>query len=284
MEDEIKRPYYEELVRNDVIDFLKPLLEKRGYKLRWGDGKLVAEYRMLHEVPWIYVRSPEHYDCHLWHNVIFDVVSTKTANRFVPTKCQSCWKVVARPKTLAGLFAIGDIQQNILTQYSCKHGIERRPTVHGLYGAYWYNSSIEDGLKCYEDVREEVNKHEDLGEDIPVLLKRGCTEFELACGPSDKWRTSKEQVRLEEMIERNIVRDFVLQKQPDHLVRHVHRQWIEFAYENGDETYKRYTDGKPLFRPYVTYHHLLDELNKNGKIDVESILNQKQKEEKVEEQ
>ncbi|KKL67647.1 hypothetical protein LCGC14_2132920, partial [marine sediment metagenome] len=54
------------------------------------------------------------------------------------------------------------------------------------------------------------------------------------------------------------VKDDVERSQPEHLVRHIHRKWIEFAYKNGDETYKHFTNGKPLYPAYRTYHHLID--------------------------
>jgi len=88
---------------------------------------------------------------------------------------------------------------------------------------------------------------------IPVILKRGCTEFELRLGASTEWDNLPIDLELEKYILDNVVLEFGDTEAPDYLRRSIKRQWIEFAHEHGDETYKKFTGGKPLKPRLVTY-------------------------------
>ncbi len=252
-----KVSYYDWVVQHDVIDYLKLLLDRRAMHLRLSDGKLEATGYPVHTSPWHHVRQAYDKDCGLWHQVIFDVVGGKLPSwmKFVPSKCHQCWKVVVRPKTLKQLFALLELEKKIDMPSKC--GIEVRETVHGLYGGYFYNNSLKEGLACYEMVRKEIDADKYLGKDIPVVLKRACTEFELACGDSRKWAVPEWQLAIEQLVDRYVVKEDVLYQQPDHVLWNIHRRWIEWAYQNGDETYKEFTNGRPLFTASVTYQHLV---------------------------
>ena len=245
--------YYDEIGKTDIIAYMRPQLERGVFNLRDSDGKLFATANMAWNTPWHHIKHA-FLDCQTWHRVIFDFIASQLETPFVPSKCQNCWKVVVRPGTLEQLFALERLQKQL--DVPCKCGIEIRNTVHGLYGGYFYNYSFPEGLERYKQVREEVNQEPLLGPDIPVFLKRACTEFEHLCGDSKFWGITPKQRELEAMVDRYVVSDDMQRRQPDHLVRHVHRKWIEYAFANGDATYKIYTDGKPLYPAYRTYHHL----------------------------
>ena len=104
-------------------------------------------------------------------------------------------------------------------------------------------------------VKEAVNNDPELG-DIPILLKRACTEMEAACGASDKWEVTPEQEQLEDLIEQYFVMDIPVVGQMQHAKDFVHQTWIENAYKWGDPTSLEYLGGKSLGINYVTYHHL----------------------------
>ena len=250
--------YYKEVVSQDIITKLRYLLVNAGYYLRDEDGKIHADLKMGWETPWHHVRHANNLDCNLWHKVMFDL----GGKRWVPSQCQNCFKVVARPKDLRGLFALLELQKKMDVPSKC--GIEVRPTVHGNYGGYFYNWGLEMGLRKYKQVRDAVDKAEYLGPDTTVLLKRGCTEFEHALGDSTKWEVTPEQMEWEALVNEWVVQDVVYRKQADHGLAYVHRKWIEHAYSIGDPTYADFTDGIPLHPPYVTYQNLYDEVI-NGK-------------------
>jgi hypothetical protein len=251
----MEKSYLELCKSKDVISLVKPLLQQANYKLRDADGKIYAESYLSWDTPWHHVYHAGHLDCQTWNRIIFNFVFTAAEEKWAPLNCHNCFKVVIRPPTLKALFALLDLEKRMGRPSKC--GIEIRDTVFGLYGGYFYNWGLDAGLECYEAVRAEIDADPELGKEVPVILKRACTEFELLVGPSDKWQVNDKQVELESLVNRWFVRDIKHRNQPDHAIANVHRRWIEFAYMCGDETYLEYTNGEPLYPPAVTYHHLV---------------------------
>jgi hypothetical protein len=259
MSEDFGDSYYAQVTQGDIISKLGPLLTAGGYKIRVEDGKLCAVVQGIGpDTPWHHVVTDDFLDCQTWHRIMFDFFSRKmpAGHQWVPSSCQNCWKVVVRPKTLLGLFALMHLQMRLDRPSKC--GIEIRDSVHGLYGGYFYNHSLEEGLDCYSLVRHEVDKTDHLGPDVIVLLKRACTEYEQLVGPSDKWVVTPAQIAAETLVNKWVVRDSTLLTQPTHCIANVHKKWIEYAYKHGDGTYLNFTGGVPLYKPYVTYHHLVD--------------------------
>lgn len=248
--------YYEDIKERDLITTLKRLLQSGGYYFR-DDGKIMATHRLAWDSPWHHVKHHPLLDCHTWHQILFDAISMHLPKdqRFVPSGCQQCYKVVVRPKTLKQLFALLDVQKRLDRPSKC--GIETREEVHALYGGYFYNIGLDSALECYKVVRREINEHPLLGPDIAVIVKRSCTEMEHGVGPSDKWEITPRQLEIEGILDTMLVKDDVDRKQPDTVLRYIHRKWIEFAYFVNDATYAEFTDG-PLYPGYVTYHHLAE--------------------------
>jgi len=252
--------YYDWIKANDIVEWCKPLIAQAGWAWREADGKLYAQLKPgIYDTPWHHVKSDYRLKCGLWHQIMFDMIGSKlpSGERFVPSKCQNCYKVVVRPKTLVQLFGLINLQKTL--DRPSKAGIERRESVHGLYGGYFYNWGLAEGKECYNIVRKAVDEHENLGPETNVLLKRGCTEYEHACGDSDKWKITPEQLHIEALLDRWLITDDIEMRQPEKLIHNVHRKWIEFAYSYGDETYVKFTGGKPLYPPYKTYQHFTDE-------------------------
>ena len=229
---------------------LKKLLKPGGgYHLRLEDGKFVPNAVSLGwDAPWIYVQTVSDARCDIYHRVFFDVLKQ------VPSYCRNCWKIVVRPRSLIELFDLYEFQREM--GVPCKCGIEKRPTVNGLYGGYFYTKSKEAGQARYKEVRKLVDKH--LSPKTDVILKRYCTEFEIgpgSLGASDKLpEQTPEEIELENQIIDQFPRVGFGTKQPDHVASAVMSEWIGYAYRNGDKTYAAFTDGSPLFRSTVKYH------------------------------
>jgi len=248
--------YYNEVMRLDIISMARDLLEQRILHLRDIDGKLEGNSKLGWDTPWHHVKQGERTNCHFWNTIMFQHLfkkvpqSLKKGRAWVPIGCQSCFKIVVRPQTLRGLFALEALQERL--GYESKCGIELRPHVFGLYGGYFYTRSLQEGHERYAEVRAEVDKTQDLGPDVPVILKRGCTEMEFETGPSDQWLVYPEQIEVEQLIEQKINHDLVMRGQPQHGVHFVHGRWIRFAYQWGDPTVFDYCEN--LYPSYVTYH------------------------------
>jgi len=224
------------------------------------DSKFVPKMASVGwDAPWVYVQSDPCARCDLYHRVFFNVLD------HIHSYCRDCWKVVVRPQNLVQLFDLYELEREM--GVPCKCGIELRSTVEGLYGGYFYTHSKEDGLARYKEVRTLVDEH--LGKDVPVILKRYCTEFELGGvpgvkgqGPSDKIPScTKEELDMEHYVESHFPKIGYNNKQPKHLVASTMKRWIHHAFEHGDMTYKQFTNGKKLTKDYVTYHNIKEENN-----------------------
>jgi hypothetical protein len=247
-----RKNLYMRLDKLAIIRKLRVLFDSGAYILRSEDSKIVPRViTMAWECPWIYTKPLPGARCDIYHKVFFRTLD------HVHTYCRNCWKVVVRPRNLVELFNLYEFQREM--GVPCKCGIERRQAVEGLYGGYFYTRSKEQGLERYKEVRELTSER--LSPETPVILKRYCTEFELGgwgkpgFGPSDQLPdTTDEEKEMEEWIEHHFPPVGYNTLQPDHLAANVMMAWIDYAFTNGDETYKEFTDGKRLSKDYVTYH------------------------------
>lgn len=151
--------YYDELKDNDIIFAAMELVSSPAFRARMSDGRIEpVDTQMVYDGPWSHVKPSYQYKCTLWHNIVFNLVSRKFNNGmpFVHSQCQMCFKVVVRPRTLEGLFALEKMQKEM--DYHAKCGIEPRPTVHGFYGGYFYNVGLKEGLDKFKIVWEAVDK------------------------------------------------------------------------------------------------------------------------------
>ena len=178
---------------------LKPLADTRMY--RWGkDGKFgIVNSAQQHDIPWLHAGNvvdgfeEEGVDCGvltIYHDHIF-------RGKSVHSVCMDCYKVSVVPESLEHVHKIADWQQLVLADqgWASKVGMEKRPYTFRRWGAYFYCRGLEQAKRRYKIVRKWVD--ENLGEDIGVYIKRGCTEFETVIGPSDKWEMIPGQRELE---------------------------------------------------------------------------------------
>lgn len=240
-------------IREVTIEELKSIFEdnyKHGQLFKGDDGVYKIVSATPYESVWHHVSSDEGHDCAYWHNVI-KINGLGKGESFIPIACMNCWKIVVRPKNIKQLFILLALQQEMNVRSKC--GIETRGTVHGLYGGYFYTNSLEEGLERYRQVREKVDEW--LGEDVTVLLKRGCTEYELAHGDSSLWKPYDGQEEVEKWIKENL--DYVsispLHQDPEAFGL-IHAKWVKYAYANGDSAYIELTGDVPLYKAYRTYH------------------------------
>ena len=275
------RILYLEAQKREFVE--KFLIEHSNYFYRMEDGKIDTIKRMMPDPPWAYIKQGMNQNCHFWHQVLFKYVHNK---KRVPIPCHNCWKVVLMPRDLEELFASYVMIHELGRPAKC--GIEGdRPNTDRFYGAYFYNNSLEDGLECYDIVREAADRdmtyemtllgcpikvrfdNERYDSPVPVILKRGCTEFEQSCGPSDKWDWDDEQVETERIAANAFTQDIVSSKQGDTQLARLAYTWIHKAFQWGDDKYQLFTNGNRLYPPPVTYHNMdparLEEVKENGK-------------------
>ncbi len=203
--------------------------------------------------PWIHAKIRTDTNCNRYQMVYHGIYG------FIPNKCFSCWKVVQRPRNIDELFQICQYQKEMRVPAKC--GIETRMHVPGNYGAYWYNATKEQGLDRLDIVRKDFP-------DIPAILKRGCTEFEMSHGPSDRWVQHSHLVEFEQVLDEifveiwrhdtSSVREVTDIPHPWFVANTIKRRWVEFAFEHGDQLYKLFTKGTPLMKPVITYEREME--------------------------
>jgi len=242
------------IVKYNPVRIMGPALENA----RWGLDVVSQKYTCAGRVysdplkKWIFVNPvPKESVCSVY-TLIVDSAG------FIPSPCLKCWKVVVKPFTLQELMALYEFQKEFTANYMtkdrfCKCGVEERAWTPYNYGGYFYNRSKQQGLERYAQVRKAVDK---INPNIPVILKRYCTEFEIRLGPSDKYKRPEGsdilEKRIWDIIDWDSIGDNVPQ-QPDVVEKNLSK-WIEFAWDRGDHTAIMFNDGEPLYEPCVTYH------------------------------
>jgi hypothetical protein len=268
--------YLEANKRNFVSKFL---MQNQNYWLRGEDGKIDHNRRMHPDPPWIYTKPRENQNCHFWHKIQFDVLSGQTK---IPEPCLDCWKVVLMPRNLEELVATYFMQLQLNRASKCGTEGDRENTDR-LYGAYWYNGSVEEGRECHALVKKTMAENKswkrtmfgtaldvrfyDKGDvmyfaqgEVTVegppnlILKRGCTEYEQHIGRSDEWEVSDDQREMDFLSRDAFVQDVPNFRQSDHQLAHVIESWIHNAFRWGDHSYLKFTNNNRLFKPPITYH------------------------------
>lgn len=274
----------------NIPALLHPLREMGWH---WGeDGKLHPGPTMIIEnTPW--VSKNLDFDCFKWNRAFHHIMSR---GRMAHTHCHTCFKVVVAPRNFLELIELDKWQEE--SGLRCKCGIEVRDYVSRRYGGYFYswepgelkNEYYQPDPESEQVVRLRVvddqqardkgeekyllinmamgevlrRYHENwpdaprLDEPMPVILKRGCTEFERNIGPTDspQYRSvSDDQIEMEAALDEILDADpdHFVAKQPEVIKDHIRKKWCEYAHSVGDMTYVHWL-GFSLASPPVTYH------------------------------
>ena len=188
--------------------------------------------------------------CALWFELMWQKFG------IIPMHCHSCWKVVIKPQNVAELFKVYNLLKAL--QVHGKAGVDPRQYSPGFYSAFVYNRGMGSAREMWGVIRKAVSEH--IRPDLDVILKRGCTEFEMGC-PSNQWVVGPEQVRLEKKILQFIdtASLSMIPPQPEWLERKLQRRWVKEAHAHGDMSYAEIDlpFGAPAIEmpaPPITYH------------------------------
>ena len=210
----------------NFVQLTMPLTTQPEMRWKWkADGRLhPPESGVKITTPWRTANFTAHgYDCRWEHSILHDVVFRKQA---VPEKCMNCYKVTVFLDSLTDVYAVEGFQQR--GEGAAKVGAETRMTVKGRkFGAYWYCKGLKDGRERFIVVKRWCGMS--LGGKWSAVLKRGCTEFEQAMGPSDQWVYTEAHRKLEDEAERLIAFEPGDFTQFPELVDQIHAVWEEWA-------------------------------------------------------
>jgi len=218
-----------------------------GRVVRRPDGKF--ELRRSSKRQYIGNRGEFGPSCTFLNDFMFTQVY---GGKAVPIGCRDCYKIKVTSDTLRELMAVKDIAQD----YPCssKSGSEvDKPNTQSLYASYFYFLGLDKARATFRKLRDAIDTHPKLGRAVKMVIKRGCTNYEHACGPSDRYTFDPKLTEIEAYFQTRFVR-----RQPDEPRKQVRdamtlMHLVRTAYRIGDDTYKDFTGGKTLFPPTVSY-------------------------------
>lgn len=199
--------------------------------------------------PWIKESRDASRHCRFYMRVMFEHVYARAR---VPAGCAGCYKVKVVPRTLRELMAVRDIARALPHTYKCGLDLPT-PVTSGPYGGYFYLNGLDAARAAYGPIREAVSGQAKLGPAVPVFIKRGCTEYEMACGPSDSYAFDPAQLEIEAGLRPRIMLDQPPRKPAAVETQQTFAHWIRTAYSIGDDTYRDFTGGRRLYPEVVRY-------------------------------
>lgn len=219
----------------------------KGWLLDLGDDRWAQpEFPAINTSTWIHGGPVTENQCDTCAHFLFFIAYAQSA---VPFACRNCYKVKVETRTLRELVAVRKIVGTFDVTHKCGPEVDHIYTSN-LYGAVMYLDGLDQALRLKEVVRGMVNQDPLLGSDVPVYIKRGCTPFELACGPSDQYTFSPELQELEAYLSPR----FIPAKRPAYLPAAItFAMWLAVAFRIGDETYLDFTKGKRYYPKLVKY-------------------------------
>jgi hypothetical protein len=236
-------------MEEDIFKKLSPLTG-RGYY--WDPAtltlKIAGDRGLSHVTPWSHGKGTHKVNCSLDHHVAFELFN------IIPPKCLRCYKVCMGLPNFASLMEMEEIQKQL--PFACKCGMERRDYTPKHYGAYFYNTSMEEGKDKYHTVVDLITKNMTDGEEIAkgIILKRGCTEYEMIKGPSPFWQMTEKEEEMYDLLTAHVTDYRSNARQPEAVKNFVRQEWIRWAHSNGDFSYLPWNGGVKLYPDYVTYH------------------------------
>jgi hypothetical protein len=198
---------------------------------------------------YLLVKSSPNLDCQFLNGFLFNHAYNRTA---VPYGCRNCYKVKAVPSNFRGLIALRGILE--VAPYTSKCGVDFfNPHSRDNYAGFLYLDGLAAARDAYRDLRERFNAHPYLGDKVTLTIKRGCSNYEAACGSSNQWTFQDDMSKLENSLKARI------KKEPSTPVNYHLRKmysmiaWLQIAYNLKDDSYLDFTGGKSLHPSTLSY-------------------------------
>jgi len=215
-----------------------------GILIEHDDGSLALPPAPRLTSSWMEVPNGPPLDCHFLMKAGFEGIYGGAA---VPYGCRECYKVKVKLRTLRELMAAWTLGRSIpcLSKWGLDLG---NPYSQDVYAGYLYATGLDAARVLHKVMRAALDADAALGPTVSLTIKRGCSQFEAAVGPSDRYEFTPEMAQLEALLRSR----FVTPVTPGSNVRTIGR-WIQAAYQMGDDTYLDLTGGRRLRAPSVTY-------------------------------
>lgn len=141
--------------------------------------------------------SRRHYpSCFFLFALLFDHIYGR---KCAPATCRKCFKVKTNAPSLGALMKVGEIQKRYgeYAKFGCQLA---SPYSQEVWSGVIYADGLEQALSIHGDLRAAIDGDPELGEDVPTSVQRGCTEYEMALGPSDAWLIDESLLPMEQAL------------------------------------------------------------------------------------
>jgi hypothetical protein len=204
------------------------------------DNGVLSRAEIPRDTNWARVERGKPLGCSFLMHFLFAHAYARSA---VPYGCRACYKVKVAPRTIRELVGAWGIGKRIDCRSKWGVDLDNKYS-QNVYAGYFYTSGLEGARALYRVVRSLIDGDPKLGPNVPMSIKRGCSDYEAALGPSDQYEFAPELEELEAYL-RTRYRDKKAADLPPVPLAH----WIEVAHRIGDDTYLDFTGGR---RPYPT--------------------------------
>jgi len=214
-----------------------------GKLIEGADGKLALP-RVRGGSRWVFVPNRPYLPCDFLTKVIFEAVYAESA---VPHGCSACYKIKVKPRTLRELVAAWQVAKSV--DCLSKWGVDlENPFSQDVYAGYFYAGDLDAARVLYAVVRAAIDADAKLGPEVKMTIKRGCSQFEAAVGPSDGYVFTPEMAELEAHLRARFEPRAFAERRLMPLA-----DWIDLAFRMGDDTYLDFTGGERLRPATMTY-------------------------------
>ncbi len=199
--------------------------------------------------PYLPVKWALPLECHFLNDFLFTHAYARSA---VPFGCRNCFKVKIVPKTFRGLIALRTLLE--AAPYHSKCGVDfHNPHSRDIYAGFLYLDGLAAAREAWQQMRPLVDAEPALGAATAMSIKRGCSNYEAACGPSDKWTFDDGAAEREAALKARFYSP--PRPPPNYRVLRAAKMvgWMQIAYSIGDDTYLDFTGGRPLHPSMVAY-------------------------------
>lgn len=188
-------------------------------------------------------------DCNFLNGFMFGRIYGQKA---VPMACGDCYKVKVTPTTMRQLMAVHKISHDFACFAKSRSEVDRAET-QSLYATYFYLLGLDRARAVYKKLRAKIDADPKLGPAVKMVIKRGCTNYERALGPSDRYTFDPRLARIEEYFRARFATNHRQKLERKYLNAIYLLTLLRIAYRIGDDTYKDFTGGKDLFPPTLSY-------------------------------
>ncbi len=199
-----------------------------------SDGRFHLKTQHNVVSPWIFIKRGRFRKCSLWQ-FWEEMFPTFDGAPYIPVGCQSCWKVVIRPKNVFELFMLYEVLK--ASDLPSKCGTDLR-SYTPPYGGFVYCDSIDQGKEYFSLLQPMVAEQVSPETAGKMILKRGCTELDRKM-PSDQWKLTEGQVLLERYLNDIFIPDRQDYRESEITTAFKMQDFIIYANSIGDLSWKQ---------------------------------------------